>query len=407
MTNSKSTKRALITSVIAILMCVAMLVGTTFAWFTDTASTSVNKIQAGTLDIELQMKNAAGEWESAEGKTLNFVKAAGHEAEAILWEPGCTYALPELRVVNKGNLALKYKVVVTGVIGNSKLLEAIEFTGLDNVGDVDHLLAGEAASEPIKIVGHMKNDAGNEYQGLSADGISVTVYATQYNHEFDSSNNTYDGGIGLITTYDELTMAFALAKADDCVLLSGDIDTLGNVANMNNSREQNVVLDMNGKTIGSSKDIWNDGSYHWSLMSVQGENKTLTIKGNGTFKAKANDSYAIDVRRGATVVIKDGTYIGNINAIYVERGNLLIEGGFFDIVQKHPSQGSDFLLNCLDDNYNAGTAKITVKGGTFVNFNPAASYSEPNGPVSFVPDGYKVVSETQANGDVWYTVVAA
>ena len=97
MTNSKSTKRALLTSVLALLMCVTMLVGATFAWFTDTAGTAVNKIQAGNLDVELQMKKADGSWEKAEGKTLDFVKAEGHENEEVLWEPGVRYALPELR----------------------------------------------------------------------------------------------------------------------------------------------------------------------------------------------------------------------------------------------------------------------------------------------------------------------
>ena len=69
--NQKATKRALLTSVMALVMCVAMLVGTTFAWFTDSASTAVKKIQAGKLDVALEMKDAAGQWVSAEGKTLN------------------------------------------------------------------------------------------------------------------------------------------------------------------------------------------------------------------------------------------------------------------------------------------------------------------------------------------------
>ena len=83
---SKSTKRALITSVLSILMCVAMLIGTTFAWFTDTASTGVNKIQAGNLDVQLLDANG----NSLEGQTLAWQKAEGHENDEVLWEPGCT-----------------------------------------------------------------------------------------------------------------------------------------------------------------------------------------------------------------------------------------------------------------------------------------------------------------------------
>ena len=193
MTNRKSTKRALLGSVMAMVLCMAMLVGATFAWFTDTASTGVNKIQAGKLDVALEMKDASGNWVSAEGKTLDFVKAADAKGEAILWEPGCTYTLPELRVVNNGNLALKYKVIITGIQGSAKLNEAIEWT----IGDVamgaeQHLAAGESNAFTIK--GHMKESAGNEYMNESIDGIAITVVATQDTVESDSFDKDYDAG---------------------------------------------------------------------------------------------------------------------------------------------------------------------------------------------------------------------
>ena len=137
------------------------------------------------------MKDASGNWVSAEGKTLDFVKAADAKGEAILWEPGCTYTLPELRVVNNGNLALKYKVTITGINGSAKLNEAIEWT----IGDVamgaeQHLKAGE--SNEFTIKGHMKESAGNEYMNESIDGIAITVAATQDTVENDSLGNTYD-----------------------------------------------------------------------------------------------------------------------------------------------------------------------------------------------------------------------
>ena len=191
MTNRKSTKRALLGSVMAMVLCMAMLVGATFAWFTDTASTNVNKIQAGNLDVVLEMQNADGKWVSAEGKTLDFVKAAGAENEAILWEPGCTYELPALRIRNNGNLALKYKVTITGINGSAKLNEAIEWTiGDVAMGTEQHLAAGESNAFTIK--GHMKESAGNEYMNESIDGIAITVVATQDTVESDSFNNTYD-----------------------------------------------------------------------------------------------------------------------------------------------------------------------------------------------------------------------
>ena len=193
MTNRKSTKRALLGSVMAMVLCLAMLVGATFAWFTDTASTNVNKIQAGNLDVVLEMQNADGKWVSAEGKTLDFVKAADAKGEAILWEPGCTYELPALRIRNNGNLALKYKVAITGINGSAKLNEAIEWT----IGDVamgaeQHLAAGESNAFTIK--GHMKESAGNEYMNESIDGIAITVVATQDTVESDSFDKDYDAG---------------------------------------------------------------------------------------------------------------------------------------------------------------------------------------------------------------------
>ena len=191
MSNTKLTKHALIVSIMAMLLCVAKLVGTTFAWVTDTASTAVNKIQAGTLDIELQYQKADGTWEDAEGKTLDFKKPSGHENESILWEPGCTYELPALRVVNKGNLALKYKVIITGINGDATLNDVIDWTsGTVALGTEKYLAVG--ANNEITIKGHMKESAGNEYRGKSIDGIGITVFATQYTHESDSYDNQYD-----------------------------------------------------------------------------------------------------------------------------------------------------------------------------------------------------------------------
>ncbi len=214
MTSSKSTKRALLTSALAILACVAMLIGTTFAWFTDTASTSVNKIVSGKLDVALEMWNGE-KWENAEGKTLQFQKAADAESEEILWEPGCTYNLPKLRIVNNGTLALKYKVIISGIQGNAKLNEAIVWTigDIGSTGAYTSLAVG--GSKEFTISGHMKEEAGNEYQGLSIDGVSITVYATQDTVEYDSNNNQYDADAGEDTAFYSLDEFNALTEIPD------------------------------------------------------------------------------------------------------------------------------------------------------------------------------------------------
>lgn len=203
MSNKKATKRALLTSITALAMCVVMLVGTTFAWFTDTATANVNKIQAGKLDVALEMFDTAqNKWVTAEGQTLNFVKAAGGESQAILWEPGAEYKLPKLRVVNNGNLNIKYKVEVTGIQMNRQPV-----AGVFDLNDVitwkaDGLTLGTEAtlnpteSKAFTISGKMDTAAGNDYQGLTINGVSITVYATQATGEYDSTRNDYDTSAG-------------------------------------------------------------------------------------------------------------------------------------------------------------------------------------------------------------------
>ena len=217
MNNTKTTKRALLSSVMAMLICITMLIGTTFAWFTDTASTAVNKIQSGKLDVALEMSTDGTNWESAEGKTLTFKTADNRAADQILWEPGCTYELPQLRVVNKGNLALKYKIQITGIQGNAKLNEAIDWTinGI-TLGNTFTSLAVGASSE-FTIKGHMQETAGNEYQGLSINGIGITVYATQDTVENDSFGNTYDADAGNDTVFYTLAEFNALTEIPEGV----------------------------------------------------------------------------------------------------------------------------------------------------------------------------------------------
>ena len=231
MTKTNS-KKALLSSAFALVLSVAMLIGTTFAWFTDTASTGVNKIQAGNLDIELQMKDNNGKWVNAEGKTLSFLVNGKIPAEGtqILWEPGCTYTLPELRIVNNGNLALKYKVVVSGIQGSAKPNKVINWTmkldDADFIMGSEHSLAAKNNDtvdfDIFTISGTMDKNAGNEYQNESIDGISINVYATQDTVENDSFGNDYDknadGKPQFDTWYDNVATAVTVAATGDTVV---------------------------------------------------------------------------------------------------------------------------------------------------------------------------------------------
>ena len=101
MNESTKTKKALRGSLFALFLCIVLLIGTTFAWFTDTASTGVNKIQSGNLDVKLLYSTDDGTtWNDAEGQTLKFLQKQANgslvENADILWEPGCTYKLPQI-----------------------------------------------------------------------------------------------------------------------------------------------------------------------------------------------------------------------------------------------------------------------------------------------------------------------
>ena len=214
-----TTKISLVASIAALVLCCAMLIGTTFAWFTDSASTAVNKIQAGTLDVQLLDESG----NSLEGQTLAWQKAAGHESEEVLWEPGCTYKLQPIVIKNNGNLALKYKIVITGIQGDAELNEAIEWTITNTSAttalDADHPLAA-GASDTLTISGHMKESAGNEYQGLSIEGIAITVVATQDTVEYDSFNNQYDkdatyADVEIVAEPTDAALAAAVASVEN------------------------------------------------------------------------------------------------------------------------------------------------------------------------------------------------
>ena len=374
MNNKKATKRALLTSVMALVMCVVMLVGTTFAWFTDTASTGVNKIVAGNLDVALEMKDGDS-WVSAEGKTLTFKTKDNRAADQILWEPGCTYELPELRVVNKGNLALKYMIKITGIKGDAKLNEVIKWTITDSATNADIVTAATDTTpaeykllnandaHTLTIMGEMDKNAGNEYQGLSIDGISITVYATQYTYEKDSINDQYDANAAYKGSQEFTSGTHVLNK--------------GGVALNPN--------DIAVKVIGSEANVTITGGYY---DGGSGGNNICVAAANGA---------KVTIKGGTFTVGGDANGYGN-SVVYSQGGKIVIEGGFF--YTDYAFRNFYYVLN--QDNSNPGT--ITVKGGTFVNYDPSKGDDNLHG--NFVAEGYSVIRETKANGDVWYTVVS-
>ena len=398
MNNRKATKRALLTSVMALVMCVVMLVGTTFAWFTDTARTSVNKIEAGNLDVVLEMEDSTSTtgWKDAEGETLEFKKdAAAPVGEKVLWEPGCTYELPKLRVVNNGNLKLKYKVQITGINANrsgAKLNEVIDWTisndGTPIAGTNEYALDAKSStavdSDILTIKGHMKEEANNDYQGLIIDGIGITVYATQMTGEYDSSVNDYDKNA---------TYPVEIVSAIENAAMTANKDAGGNVTNYTYENSDKTV-----KTTVPASAV------------NSGATPTVTIKptavdttASATIKANGKDAIAYDISVANLIA-------NNLEKVTI---NIYVGKNLTGVQVYHyatPMGAGDFT-------YDPATGFVTIKTATFSPFSIAfdapialgrdeASYTLTEfNALTEIPEGIKTVylnigDVSLADGDV-------
>ena len=417
MTSSKSTKRALISGALAILMCVAMLIGTTFAWFTDTASTGVNKIQAGNLDIELAYKNSTtgGEFKEASKETPVFDNNA-------LWEPGhVEYVV--LKVSNAGSLALKYKLGIniakevgsTNVYNKAfKLSDYIRFAVLDgdrteNSVDRDALVAAATDSKLIKegyskenhlmatgtdnsqkvvtLVVWMPTTAGNEANHKTDEAaptidLGISVAATQYNYESDSFGPDYDK----FADYPEVQPVATLEQLQE-VLTSDDIDgktiklydDLDNVPNLRISNKD-IALDLNGKSMKTE---------HLQVNGSKIVIKDTSEDRNG--KIETTDSYAVVQAENSDVTIESGKFISRYNkdggsgyapVISVRNSKLTINGGYFENTNDVGSY--NYLIKAPSYNRTEKTT-IIINGGEFVSHR---NY------------GYIVTSDSDANVEV-------
>ena len=394
MTSSKSTKRALLTSVLTLLMCVAMLIGTTFAWFTDTASTAVNKIQAGNLDVQLEYSKDLTKWKKVTDTTKVF-------EDSTLWEPGHTEVV-YLRVTNAGTLALKYTLGIynlynsTGknVLGNkyslsdyvklgvaevdaayadrAAAISAVQDSAktLNSIGDTG-VVGADLATNTTKVyamVLYMPTEVGNEANPKNNDpywaakvSFGISVSATQAMSESDSFDNTYDekapavlettsfsSGTHVITENMQANGRFGAVQAERTAKFTINADVYAVYGR-----------DASGTTGGA--------------MAVSADGDSKVIINGGDFR---------QVSVPADDPICDLIYaLGN--------AQIEINGGTFKAVTPANT------LNCKD----GSNAKITVKGGSFYKYDPSNPTMGANEVV--VAAGYHV----EHSGD-WFNVVA-
>ncbi len=381
MTNSKSTKRALLSSAFAILICVAMLIGTTFAWFTDTASTGVNKIQAGNLDIEVKYTLDGENWNDLDGATDIFQKG--------LWEPGHTEVVA-LKFKNNGNLALKYSInmnIVDETAGVNKFNQEYKLSdylkvktlsqGASGIGDIcigmafsarndglgytatanfkdatvlDHdlfLAPGEVGNYLIMKV-YMPETVGNEANAISTEkaasiNFGLNVVATQIPYEKDSFGNTYDKD----ATYPVIVSN--QQQANDAITNATD-------------KKVNISI-ASGQTITLDNGIANEGD----------KSRDITFSGNGSqtvdaiTNAVSAEGGQLNYQRGSSFTFENLTIQageGNFDGIVCN------ELTFKDctIKGKLTLFGKATFINCVFDNTMANQYSIWTWGGTDVTF---------------------------------------
>ena len=421
MTKTNS-KKALISSAFALVLSAAMLIGTTFAWFTDTASTAVNKIQSGNLKVGFQYWN---------GEKYVDAKDATLFSEETLWEPGHTEVV-YLKVINQGNLALKYRLNTINTFeyqyaknsdGNQILLSKYLKIGIadgknaaegvyetreeaiaaaaDNLVSYDSctkdntLLPATTDSESadyFAFVVYMPTDVGNEANwdknvrgsyGAPWIRFNLALNATQASYENDSFDNKYDEGVpyplaGVDANGTGNVIYDELEKQNPSILLGADA-----ARSFGWFVRYATTINLNGHSMTTNG--------YQSVIDVTA-NGNLVITGNGTLDASGGrDSVtAVTVDHGGKLTIENGTFIGKEgnSCIYNAGGTVEIKGGTF-------KGDPQWTLNCQD---GSGSV-ITVNGGTFYKFDP--SNANVGAGEIVVPDSFKVVQ----NGD-WYTVVA-
>ena len=461
----KSKKSALLLSFTSLLLCFAMLAGSTFAWFTDTATTGVNKIVSGNLKVDIVDEN---------GAHLNDLSFQDKDSKTdIRWEPGVKFLTQGFKIKNDGNLALKWKMAVNkGVKGETDdfdLKDVIDFSivTIDNTTvtpvekEVD-LAAFEGKlpsgmSEVYYLKGHMQESAGNDYQNLSLNNITVTVYATQLNSEFDSFNNTYDEGAEynptIVTSSDEAKIALSENKENIYVDLARDVSfdvneaenkLLGGVDtklividgkgckltfnNKNNnsgivSREgtklviKNAVIDNSGYNEAGGTWDTHDIIFNNHNSEVQLENVTFTnavaLSGKATLtdvkisdKKATQDAYLLWIVEGSEVELNNVTIDGKSTVGKANRA-IAIKNQY--VPGKYGNGGNTTLavngLTATSDKYAA--IYVTSNKATTVNLNGAIDITETAVNDTVIQSGSNSTGEITVNDNSTKVVKAA
>ncbi len=328
MTKSKNTKRALFASVLSMLLCMAMLIGSTFAWFTDTVTTGRNKIVAGNLDVALQYSTDGESWAYVDETTTDIFKADA------LWEPGYTEVV-YLKVENKGNLALKYQFginVVDETPGRTAKDETINLADFIEFGVVetetkygDRTVARDAVKESAALISEGYSSAeGHLTAGSTSKMLALVVYMPE-----DVSNNANHGpnpgdapsidiGIELVATQDTVEKDSFDEKYDQYAVYP-DAVSVKTVEEL-----KTAITEANdGDVIALAENM--------NLEAPMTINKDITISGNGKEISGKPITAAADVSFKNVKLSKPENASNSASLVYAETGceSLTFEGCTF------------------------------------------------------------------------------
>ena len=259
---------------------------------------------------------------------------------------------------NEKSTSTNARVVVTGRVDGYDSITYVKggtFNG--NGNSVFHHLSPAQADDSFEVSGGTFNKSIPDY--YCTDGFIPTKNA---DGTYGVKEGQYVAQVGS-KKYETLADAIRLAAKGKTITLLADVEQ-----NTQLTINKSITLDLNGKTIKNTVDIW--GKDTNAILSITNGAK-VTITGNGTIDAKENDCYTINVVKG-DLTIENGTFYGNVSVVQVQEGTLSVKGGTFDLHQKWEGS-SKYLFNCIDDAYVDGSADVAISGGTFVGFDPNVS----------------------------------
>ncbi len=426
MTQTKTTKKALIASVFSLVICVAMLVGSTFAWFTDSASTGINNIKAGNLKVAMYYADGkaaveAADWKNAKGEAI---------FDYNLWEPGYTVA-KHIKISNEGNLALKYQLdfILSGAVG--KLAEAIDvyfadpavqvaqrtdIKSLTKKGTLKAFLEGSKISPEkgvlaggdsvmVTIVLKMQEDADNNYKNTSVgDGLTIRLNATQNTVESDSFDNQYDKDALMSNEKSAATAAelsdilanpdgaeIVYLQAGSTMALSSNIPAGVTLSGDPDNKPILTVAASDGVDAGANSKLENveiqdsntsNGRYYEGVVNLRGDGATLEntkVVGKGATTWDA--AVYINLKSGETAYLKNTEIIGGFRGVFLgsQSGNVVIDGCVIN-----PSAyvisvdgGSDMTLDVKNSTLNGWLSFSAIKKADFTGctFGSNGSYA--------------------------------